>query len=639
MANFEDPALVLRERFIAAIRKAFPELAGPEAGPVDPAISVSRQPQFGDFQSNAAMSLAKATGLKPRDIAVKIVAAADISDIAEPLTEKSIAGPGFINITLRGDALASGLESMRKATGLAAQGVTPAATPETVVVDLCGVNLAKQMHVGHLRSTVIPDAIARSLERLGNKVVRQSHVGDWGLPIAMVTCRLIDELAAGRITREGLTLDTLEKLYRGAQSACERDTKGLAAVRKYGLGPKLEAEVEAQVDTATESFMRARDVLLKLQAHDPATYDVWKLIYEVTMKACLATCARLKANITSEHTAGESSYAEELAPLVQDLIDRKVGEQDQGAIIVKVDGFEVPCLVRKSDGGFLYATTDMAAIRRRVQKIGAARVIYGVDIRQSLHFQLVFGASIKAGYASLPGSATARLEHAAFGTVLGTDGKPFKTRSGDNVKLWDLLDEAVQRARAAVDAALERANQPDEDGAEKEASTIPVEERQSIAEAVGIAAIKYVDLSTERTKDYVFDFDRMLAFEGNTGPYLLYTYARICNIFRKAEAAGKADGWEGSPIVVKEPAEKALALLLLRYGKTLQSVADSLEPHRMCQYLYDLCAAYSAFYVQCKVIWAPDDATRRSRLALCDLTGRVVADGLNTLGIPYVERM
>ncbi|HLO42257.1 MAG TPA: arginine--tRNA ligase [Phycisphaerales bacterium] len=635
MANFEDPALVLRERFVAAIRKAFPELSGP----VDPAISVSRQPQFGDFQSNAAMGLAKATGQKPRDIAARIIAAADIADIAEPLTEKSIAGPGFINISLRGDALAAGLEAMAGASGLSALGVQPAAAPETVVVDLCGVNLAKQMHVGHLRSTVIPDAIARTLERLGNKVVRQSHVGDWGLPIAMVTSRLMDELAAGRLTREGLTLDVLEKLYRGAQAACERDMAGLAAVRKYGLGPKLEAELEAQVETATEAFLRARDVLLKLQSHDPATYDVWKLIYDVTMRACLATCARLKANITNEHTAGESSYAQELAPLVQDLIDRKVAEQDQGAIIVKVDGFEVPCLVRKSDGGFLYATTDMAAIRRRVQKLGASRVVYGVDIRQSLHFKLVFGASIKAGYASLPDGRAARLEHAAFGTVLGTDGKPFKTRSGDNVKLSDLLDEAVQRARTAVDAALDRAAKPEGENAENEAQTISRAERESIAEAVGIAAIKYVDLSTERTKDYVFDFDRMLAFEGNTGPYLLYAYARIRAIFRKATAAGKAEGWETAPIVITEPAEKALALLLLRYGKTLQGVADSLEPHRMCQYLFELCAAFSVFYDQCKVLWAPDDATRRSRLALCNLTGRVVADGLSTLGIPYVERM
>lgn len=632
-----DPIQCLTDRFIAATGQAYPSFLGTMINP----ISVSRQPQFGDFQFNGAMAVAKYLGEDPRKVAKGILDAANlpefvgVADIAEPLTEKSIAGPGFINISLRGDALAGGVTAM-DAPGTARDlGVTPAATPQTVVVDLCGVNLAKQMHVGHLRSTVIPDAIARTLERQGHKVIRQSHVGDWGLPIAMVTAKLIDELKARRITKEDLTLDSLERLYRLAQAECERDMKGLEAVKKYGLGPKLLAEVEAQVETATEAFLRAKDVLLKLQAHDPETVAVWKFIYDITMKACLATCRRLKANVTSDHTAGESSYAEELAPLVKELMDRKIAEEDQGAIVVRVEGLEVPCLIRKRDGGFLYATTDMAAIRRRVQKLGASRVIYGVDIRQSLHFQQVFGAAIRAGYANVAGNGVAKLEHAAFGTVLGSDGKPFKTRSGDNVKLWDLLDEAVQRARKAVHEAIERARKPDDDPAD----AIGDAEQGSIAEAVGIAAIKYADLSTERSKDYVFEFDRMLAFEGNTGPYLLYALARIRSIFRKAAKAGKADGWEQAPITIAEPAEKTLALALLRYGKTVQTVADSLEPHRMCQYLFELCTAFSSFYDQCKVIWAPDDASRRSRLRLCGLTARVVADGLETLGIPTVDRM
>ncbi len=628
---YDDPVQVLAQRFEAGIRAAFPDFAGtPEA-----LISASRQPQFGDFQSNAAMGLAKQVGMKPRDVAAKIVAAVDISDVAEPLTEKSIAGPGFINITLRGEALAGAVMGIDAEGSAGDLGVTPAATPQTVVVDLCGVNLAKQMHVGHLRSTVIPDAIARTLERLGHRVIRQSHVGDWGLPIAMATAKLIDETAAGRIDPKSLSLDALEVLYRSAQAECERDMKGLEAVRKYGLGPKAQAELEAQVATATEAFTRAKEVLLKLQSHDPATVAVWKFIYDVTMKACLATCARLKANVTNEATAGESSYAEELASLVQDLIARGIAEQDQGAIVVRVEGLEVPCLVRKTDGGFLYATTDMAAIRRRVQKLGASRVIYGVDIRQSLHFQQVFGAAIKAGYARLPDGSDAKLEHAAFGTVLGTDGRPFKTRSGDNVKLWDLLDESVQRARRAVEEAIERSRRPDQDPADE----IPAAERGQIAEAVGIAAIKYADLSTERAKDYVFDFDRMLAFEGNTGPYLLYALARIRSIFRKAAKVGKDGGWRGAPILVREPTEKMLAMTMLRYGKALRSVAETLEPHRMCAYLYDLAAAYSAFYTQCYVIDAPDDETRRSRLRLCSITARMLADGLGTLGIPTVERM
>ncbi|MCK6475694.1 MAG: arginine--tRNA ligase [Phycisphaerales bacterium] len=620
MSALEDPNLVLRQRFEAAIAAAFPQL--PE--PVDPVITASRQPQFGDFQSNAAMALAKQLGLKPRDVAAAIVAKLDLSGIADPVTEKSIAGPGFINISLRGDALAAGVTALDAAGTADDLGVARTSSPQTVVVDLCGVNLAKQMHVGHLRSTVIPDAIARAFERLGHKVIRQSHVGDWGLPIAMVTGKLKGELDAGRVTPASLTLDALENLYRAAQAECDRDLKGLDAVRRYGLGPKLEAEVQAQVDSATDAFNRAREVLLKLQSHDPETVAVWKLIYDITMRACLETCSRLHANITADHTAGESSYAEELGGVVKDLLDRGVAEIDQGAVVVRVQGLEVPCLVRKSDGGYLYATTDLAAIRRRVQKFGASRVIYGVDIRQSLHFQQVFGAAIKAGYADVPGDGVARLEHAAFGTVLGADGKPFKTRSGENVKLADLLDEAVQRARKVVD---------------DRSASLAEADRSRIAEAVGIAAIKYMDLSTERSKDYVFDFDRMLAFEGNTGPYLLYALVRTRSIFRKAAEEGRDGGWRGAVISITEPAEKSLALALLRYGKVVESVAETLEPHRLCQYLIELSTAFSAFFDQCKVIWAPDDATRRSRLRLCDITGRVLADGLKTLGIPTVERM
>ncbi|HRJ50510.1 MAG TPA: arginine--tRNA ligase, partial [Phycisphaerales bacterium] len=413
----EDPSRILRTRFEAAITAAFPEIPGP----VDPVITPSRQPRFGDFQCNAAMSLAKQLGKSPREVAAAIAARVDLADVAEPLTDASIAGPGFINITLRGEALAASVMAMDSPGTLSDLGVTRDENPTTVVVDLCGVNLAKSMHVGHVRSTVIPDAIARTLERLGHRVIRQSHVGDWGLPIAMVTTRLMDELQAGRVLAESVTLDRLERLYRSAQAECERDLKGLEAVRRHGLGPKIEAEVQAQVETATEKFAGARETLLRLQSHDPATVRTWRLIYDVTMDACLKTCARLHANVTAEHTAGESSYAEELGPLVEDLLARGIAEPDQGAIVVRAEGLEVPCLVRKSDGGFLYATTDLAAIRRRVRSLGASRIIYGVDIRQSLHFRQVFAAAVKAGYAALPGGGVARLEHAAFGTVLGSD--------------------------------------------------------------------------------------------------------------------------------------------------------------------------------------------------------------------------
>jgi arginyl-tRNA synthetase len=628
---FADPLSSLHQRFASAIASAYPDLAGK----ADPMISPSRQPQFGDFQCNAAMGIAKQVGKNPREVAAALIAKVDLGGLVEPLSEKSIAGPGFINLTLRGEALASALASIADPS----LGVTPAANPETVVVDLCGVNLAKEMHVGHLRSTVIPDAIARTIERLGHRVIRQSHLGDWGLPIAMVTAKLAEELKGGRLNEQSLKLRTLDALYKRSQAECERDAKGLDAVRRYGLGPKAEAELEAQVSGATEAFLRARDTLLKLQSHDPATVRVWKLIYDLTMKVCVETCARLKANVTLEHTAGESSYAEELAPLVEDLLARGVAEIDDGAAVVRVEGVEVPCLIRKTDGGFLYATTDIAAIRRRVGTLGASRVIYGVDIRQALHFRQVFAAAIKAGYADLPAASSggapphdpatgerrvARLEHASFGTVLGPDGKPLKTRSGENVRLGDLLDEAVDRARTVVD---------------QRSGAMTEGERAAIAEAVGIAAVKYADLSTERSKDYVFDFDRMLAFEGNTGPYLLYALVRTRSIFRKAAEEGKADGWRDAPILIREPAEKRLALELLRYARVLHQVGETLEPHRMCQYLYDLATTFSSFFDACPVVFAKDDDARRSRLRLCDLTGRVLADGLATLGLPTVERM
>lgn len=625
-----DPVAVLGDRFREAILSAWPAAAPTDGALLDPQVVASKQAEFADFQCNAAMGLAKKLGKPPREIAAGIVskAATLLSEVAEPVTEKSIAGPGFINVRLKRETLARLLVSMdNPALGVSVAAAGSRSAPaETIVVDLGGVNLAKQMHVGHLRSTVIPDAIARVMERLGHRVIRQSHVGDWGLPIAMVTGRLLHEEANGRLDVSKLTLDMLEKHYRAAQAACERDVAGLEAVKKYGLGPKALAELEEQVNGATEAFAAARKTLVDLQAREPKTFAMWKRIYEVTMRECLATAARLKANLTDEHTAGESSYADELGPLVDDLIARRVAEESDGAIVVRVDGIEVPCLIRKRDGGFLYATTDIAAIRRRVQKLGASRVIYGVDARQGLHFQQVFGASKKAGYADVKAAdgktATARLEHAAFGTILGTDGRPFKTRSGESVKLSDLLDEAVERAGAAVAAR------------ERDANEI---ERKKIAEVIGIAAIKYADLSNNRTLDYVFDFDRMLAFEGNTGPYLLYALVRVQSIFRKAKERGIALG--AGEIVIEAPAEKSLALVLLRYPGVLTQVADTLEPHRLCQYLYELAGAFSVFYDQCPVLTADAEPQRASRLKLSDLVGRVLADGLGLLGIPVLERM
>jgi len=616
-----DPLQLLGERFRAGIAAAFPT-----SGDVDPAITVGKNPEFGDYQSNAAMGLAKKLGMKPREVAEKIVASVQIGDIAEPLTAAAIAGPGFINIRLRGDALAALVQQMDTPE----LGITKPTRPKTVVVDLMGVNLAKQMHVGHLRSPVIGDAIARAFERLGENVIRQNHVGDWGLNIAMATARLMKLNAAGQINLDTLTLDQLDEAYKAAQMECQRDVAGLEAVRKYGLGPKAEAELEVQVSGATEAFMDARQTLVKLQAKDPATYAVWQKIYAVTMAECLSVCRTLNVAVTAEHNAGESSYAEELAPMVAELEQRGIAEHDQGALIVRVDapewgGIREPCLIRKSDGGYLYATTDVAAVRRRVQVLKADRIAYAIDLRQNLHLRQVFGVAKRAGYAKNPVTGEyAVMEHAGFGSVLGEDGRPFKTRSGESVKLADLIEETVTRATAAV-----KARNP-------EASP---EEARKIAEAVGIAALKYADLSTDRVKDYTFSFDRMLSFEGNTGPYLLYALVRIKSIFRKAAERGVGAGWETASPSVIAPAEKQLALAILRFPGTLRAVTDLLEPHRMCQYLYELAGAFSAFFENCPVVTAETDELRRGRLKLAAITGRVLEDGLHVLGIPTLERM
>lgn len=614
-----DPVTMLAERFEQAIQSAYPEV-GDQARAM---ISPSRRAELGDFQSNAAMPLGKRLGIAPREVAAKIIEHLDLGDLAEPVTEAAIAGPGFINVRLQQSALSSLLDRLdREDLGLVRSQSQP---PETVVVDLVGVNLAKQMHVGHLRSMIIGDAIARTIQRLGSKVIRQNHVGDWGLPIAMVTSRVTREIEQGRLTLDGLTLEDLDRLYRLAQRECSPDRRGLAVVERFGLGPKAHAELEAQVSGAEAALASAKETLLRLQSQDPQTVRVWERIAQVTMDECLAVCDRLGVAISPDDSAGESSYANELGALVDDLVDRKIAEESDGALVVRVAGLDQPCLVRKSDGGYLYATTDLAGIRRRVQTLGADRAIYCVDARQSLHFKQVFAAAILAGYATQPGHCEpARLEHAAFGMVLGEDHRPFKTRSGENVRLSALVDEAIDRADRVV--------------AQKNES-LSAAHRRPIAQAVAIAAIKYADLSNDRVKDYVFSFDRMLAFEGNTGPYLLYAVVRIRSIFRKAHERGVADAWRAAQMVAVEPAERTLALRLLAYPATLRTVGESLEPHRLCLYLYELATAFSSFFDACPVLGAPEEGVRDSRLRLCDLTARVLVDGLECLGIGTLERM
>ncbi|MCA3005545.1 MAG: arginine--tRNA ligase [Planctomycetaceae bacterium] len=617
-----DPLSLLKARFAEGIAKAFPGQAG-----ADPSIAASRNAQFGDYQCNAAMALGKAVGQPPRQVAAALVAAVDVGDLAEPLTEKSIAGPGFINITLKADALARLLTAVD--TAHAGAEPLPEGQRQTVVVDLCGVNLAKQMHVGHLRSTVIGDTLARVLERLGHRVKRQNHVGDWGLPIAMVTARLMRLAAAGQVDLGRLTLDDLNTAYRAAQKECSGEFEALEIARKWKMGPKIEAEIDATLDGPKAATEAARATLVRLQNHDPAVMAVWQRLVDVTMAACLEICRRLNADVRPEHSAGESTYSGDLAEVTALFEKSGIAQVDDGALVVRLNdvGIAEPLLIRKRDGAALYATTDLAAVRHRVQRLGAQRAVYAVDARQSLHFRQVFAAAHKAGLSRTATGEQAVLEHAAFGTILGEDGTPFKTRSGESYKLSDLLDEATARAGAAV-----AAKSPD----------LAASERDAVARAVALAAIRYTDLCTERTKDYVFSLDRMLAFEGNTGPYLLYAVVRVASIFRKATerfGAGAVAAAETAPFVLGQPAEKTLALQLLRYGTVVHEVARASEPSRLCAYLYETAGAFSSFFDQCPVLAAPDEATRAARLRLCRLTQRVLSDGLTLLGIPVVERM
>lgn len=623
-----DPMQILEQAITAAIGRAF---AGRVEGEPDPALAPSRNPEFGDFQSNAAMPLAKKLGMKPRDVAAAIVGAIDVSSIAEA---PEIAGPGFINFRLKGAALDAALAAMDDGR----LGIEPVTLPagQNIVVDLCGVNLAKEMHVGHLRATAIGDALARLHERLGYTVVRQNHLGDWGLPIAMVTYAVAAKVDAGELRLESLTVEDLEREYRDAQARSSRGQAEWGVLRKFGMGPKVEAEWEEEY-RASESFrVQVRAALVALQEGDARMRRVWERIARVTLDACFEVCRRLAVNVTDEATAGESSFRDELAGVVADLVSRGVAEESDGALVVRLEEFGIrePCLIRKRDGGYLYATTDIAAIRRRVQKLGGVKVIYAVDARQGLHFRQVFAAATKAGYARHACGRDAELIHAAFGTILGSDGTPFKTRSGDNVKLKDLLDEAAARAERAV--------------AEKNPD-LPADERRAVAEAVGVGAIKYADLSSDRVKDYVFDFDRMLAFEGNTGPYLMYALVRVHSILRKAAERGvdvsglvveRDTAGSGAPgFAVAAAEEKAVALELLKYPGVVRSAAEACEPHRLCGYLYGLAGSFSTFFEACPVLRAPDEATMGARLRLCRLTGRVLRDGLMVLGLRPLERM
>ncbi len=619
-----DPVNFLGRRFVEAIVATF----GDEFADADPLVRPAQNPQFGDFQSNVAMGLAKRVGQPPRAVAQAIVAGARLDDVCEV---PEIAGPGFINLRLRAEALPrlltqlegdlarGGHPTIRKASSGASELRTSepgASALPRVVVDLVGVNIAKQMHVGHLRSSIIGDSLCRVLSRVGHEVIPQNHLGDWGLQIAMV----IASLRRRQVDLDTMDIEALEAAYRDANLDCKADRAALETARRIHAGPHRIFEWEAQVAGAEARLEEAKSTLVRLQSGEGEIVAAWEKITAITLQACYEIYDLLDLNVTEEHNRGESFYRERLGPVVDEFLKRGVAKESQGAIVVEIQGDDTPLLIRKSDGGFLYATTDLAAIRYRVQELGAQRVIYIVDARQRDHFRKVFEAIRMIGWDRLPDGSRADLRHLAFGAVCGEDGKPLKTRSGENIRLKDLLLEAIQRAGSIV--------------AEKNPD-LPAEERQAIARAVGIGSVKYADLSTHLVKDYVFAWDRMLAFEGNTGAYLQNQYVRIRSIGRKAPADVRGD----AAFLVVATEEKTLALTLLRYPGVLATVAEQLEPHRLCQYLYDLAGAFSAFYTQCPVLKAETTALRDARIRLSRLTEAVLADGLGLLGIRTLDRM
>jgi arginyl-tRNA synthetase len=554
---------------------------------LSPAIQVenTKDRSNGDFASNIAMMLAKPAGMKPRDLAEKLVAAlpADAG-----IAKVEIAGPGFLNFFQNSDALAQRLEVALADEKL---GVSKAGEPQRVVVDLSAPNLAKEMHVGHLRSTIIGDGVARVLEFLGDSVIRQNHVGDWGTQFGMLLAYMQENPIAAESE-----LSDLEGFYRAAKK---------------------------RFDESAEFADRARELVVQLQAGDAECLRLWNRFNDISLSHCQAIYDRLGVKLSMADVKGESAYNDDLANVIADLQAKGLLTEDNGAQCVFMDEFKnsegnpLPLIVQKAGGGYLYATTDLAATRYRANVLKADRVLYFVDQRQALHFQMVFAAARLAGFVP----ASMELEHMGFGTMNGPDGKPFKTRDGGTVKLVELLDEAEQRAYALV-----KDKNPE----------LAEEELRRIGRVVGIASVKYADLSKHRTSDYRFNFELMLSFEGNTAPYLLYAYTRVASIFRKL---GKGVAEIGGQIRIEAPQEQALAGKLAQFADTLGSVAGKGEPHLLCAYLYDLAGLFSSFYENCPILAAEDEATQQSRLRLAALTGRTLKQGLELLGLETLERM
>jgi arginyl-tRNA synthetase len=574
-----DPQQVLAERVQAAIGAAL----GPGLAGSDPLIRASA---FADFQSNAALPLAKRVGRPPRELAGQIVARLDAGDICERV---EVSGPGFINLTLSPAWIAAQVTAQLADSRL---GVPLAVPAQRVVVDYSGPNVAKELHVGHLRATVVGDAVARILEYLGHTVIRAAHLGDWGTQFGMLIEHVLD--VGEQAARAQFAAGELTRFYQAAQAKFESD-------------PAFTARARARVP--------------RLQAGDTETRRLWRLLVEESMHYLTSLYTRLGVTLTAADMAPESSYNPMLADVCDELERAGLAVMSEGALVAFPPGFTgrngapVPLMLRKSDGGYGYDTTDVAAIRYRLTDLKATRLIYVVGAEQAQHLQLVFALARQAGWLTEQASA----EHAVIGLVTGPDGKRLRTRAGEQVKLSALVDEAVERAAAVI---ADRYPDP--------------AERARIAEAVGIGALKYGDLSVARASSYAFDFDRMLALTGNTGPYLQYAAARVRSIFRKA---GLDPAQAAGPVLVTSDAERALALTLLGLGAAVSAAAETAEPHLLAGFLFETASAFTAFYEQCPVLSASDATVRRSRLALCAQALRVLQTGLGLLGVPLPDRM
>lgn len=575
----------IKSRLDTIVSEAMSQASGIAANEINAQVIYATRPEFGDYQANGVMAIAKRLGKKPRDLAQEVVAAMPKNDLIANL---EIAGPGFINITLADHWLNQQASLYRSEPSTL---IARLDEPQTIVVDYSSPNLAKEMHVGHLRGTIIGDAIVRILSALGNNVIRQNHVGDWGTQFGMLIAHLesLDNKEAGR------SLSDLEVFYR---------------------------EAKQRFDNEPEFAETARSYVVRLQQGDPACLEAWQRFIDESMGHCQAIYDQLGIGLTQEDIRAESFYNSDLPVIIEDLREAGMLTEDDGANCVFLDEFKgkdgspLPVIVQKRDGGYLYATTDLAAIRYRGKALNADRILYVVDARQSLHFQQVFAVAHKAGFVS----ESCELTHIAYGTMMGEDGKPFKTRSGDTVKLRDLLDESVRRA---FDLVTEK--NPD----------LSEDERQQIAGTVGIAAVKYADLSKNRTSDYIFDWKNMLSFDGNTAPYLLYAFARIQSVIRRLDQEGVKPG---SQITISADAERNLVLKICQFSEVLQQMGKDCYPNQLCQYLYELSGTFMKFYENCPILKA-EPSLRESRLAVAALTAEVLKQGLNLLGIEPLNKM